>query len=502
MTNLRIALTLPGVVSGGAFQGGAVAALVVALGEVNGEAPDSAQLDVITGASSGALTAVLAAWTLLAGVDPLPVLHRAWVTGPSLKSLRPARGERAPLSLRAARDVADQAFRRPGPRVAGAAQRQPLTLDMALCSLRPLEYAIRRRSGPPLRAASHLDWATHRLHPGGGRRPGSSYDDWMAATDAAIASASNALAFLPRRLNRDAERQRYLDYGVEDLPAALNLWYTDGSLVDTQPLERCLHVARRADEREAGCGQRVILVVRPGALDEGPGAPVQGGAPRWSQTLGDAVRIITTHSLYADLLRLEKTNSRLRWTSDLADLLSAALTDRPDAAEELTAFLRALDADKSAYGRHEVGTPRVPAGDVRALVNAALRAATGLEGKDEVRVEVVGGGADVFPLGFGGFLDGRARARAFAAGYDRMLSWLSDPGRGPAALGLDPSLAESAAAAAARQASRSWAEGRGLPIGDEHSAGRLVGLAGLAVRSARVAVGDAWRGSRRGTRLR
>src|SRR5688500_5360662 len=70
MSQLRIALTLPGEVSLGAFQAGAMSALVVALGRINRDGRDDVRLDVMTGTSSGSLTAVLAAHALLNGRDP------------------------------------------------------------------------------------------------------------------------------------------------------------------------------------------------------------------------------------------------------------------------------------------------------------------------------------------------------------------------------------------------------------------------------------------------
>src|SRR5690242_6213347 len=105
LPQLRIALSLPGEASLGSFQAGAVSALLVALREVNHRAAGAVRLDVITGASSGALTAVLAARALLGGQDPIAPLRRAWVSEPSLDALR-GRDRLAPLSLDRARQVA------------------------------------------------------------------------------------------------------------------------------------------------------------------------------------------------------------------------------------------------------------------------------------------------------------------------------------------------------------------------------------------------------------
>src|SRR4051812_6091370 len=84
---LRIALTLPGAVSLGAYEGGALAALVVALQHLNGSGRRDVRIDAIAGASAGSITGLLTARILLDGVDPVAVMWRAWVTMPSLDSL-------------------------------------------------------------------------------------------------------------------------------------------------------------------------------------------------------------------------------------------------------------------------------------------------------------------------------------------------------------------------------------------------------------------------------
>ena len=122
LPQLRIALSLPGEASLGSFQAGAVCALLVALQRINEDDGDAARIDVVTGASSGSLTAVLAARALLGGQDPVGSLRRAWVTEPSLDALR-GRDGRAPLTLDRARQVAREELARPRGPGRGAAHR-------------------------------------------------------------------------------------------------------------------------------------------------------------------------------------------------------------------------------------------------------------------------------------------------------------------------------------------------------------------------------------------
>src|SRR4051794_36016944 len=139
MSQLRIALTLPGEASLGAFEAGAVPALIVAVQQMSAERPGPVRVDVMTGTSSGSLTAVLASHALLRRTDPVAPLWRAWVHEPTVDALR-GRDERAPLRLDRAREVATELIAaEPGTTSTPA---HPIVLNFALTSLRGFTYTI------------------------------------------------------------------------------------------------------------------------------------------------------------------------------------------------------------------------------------------------------------------------------------------------------------------------------------------------------------------------
>lgn len=455
MPQLRIALSLPGEASLGAFQAGAVCALLVGLGRVNEEDGQAARIDVITGASSGSLTAVLAARALLAGQDPVASLRRAWVTEPSLDALR-GRDGLAPLSLERAREVAREELAREH-ESPPSAQRTGVTVELALAALRGFNYEVPRRQGgrharrrDPLPATSYLDWWRHRFEPGGrGFTP-----EWAAAVDAAVASASHPAAFAPVALDRSGEREAYLRHGVENLPPELELWYTDGGLVDREPLGRCLALARAADADAHGEIHRMLLLVEPD-VDVAPGGDSTawaggGAAPSWTATLSRALRVIVSHSLYEDLRRVEKTNNRIVWTERLAAALAPLLADEERARAVLGRALEEMAHERLPWRRGgDDGAPsseRRDAADapLEALLARAFGTAAGLASKVPVDVEVVTAqrselaGESLFQ--FGGFLAERLRAQDFLVGYANMLAWMEGPG-GLEAAGLPAPLA-------------------------------------------------------------
>src|SRR3954470_24840811 len=102
---IQLALTLPGGVALGAFEAGALAALVVAGGGAwggggalcGGDEPQVC-VDLIGASSAGSLTSVLVVRALIEGLDPVDLLRRAWVEEASLPALLRAASGRAPLS--------------------------------------------------------------------------------------------------------------------------------------------------------------------------------------------------------------------------------------------------------------------------------------------------------------------------------------------------------------------------------------------------------------------
>src|SRR3954451_1384692 len=157
MERLRIGLTISGAIALGAYEGGALAALLTALRSLNQTAPGEVAVDVIAGASAGSMTGVLTARGLLTADDPLELMFESWVRGPSLASLT-GHGPGAPLSVVKARASAQALLSGSCPPGQGALQQTPVRLQLALGALRGLDYTFRRLGSPPIDASTFLDW--------------------------------------------------------------------------------------------------------------------------------------------------------------------------------------------------------------------------------------------------------------------------------------------------------------------------------------------------------
>jgi Patatin-like phospholipase len=95
---VRLSLTISGAVALGAYEGGVLAALLYAIRPLVTDPTEPARIDVMSGASAGSITALLAARALLEGHDPLRVMSAVWVERDSIGALL-AHGDDAPLSI-------------------------------------------------------------------------------------------------------------------------------------------------------------------------------------------------------------------------------------------------------------------------------------------------------------------------------------------------------------------------------------------------------------------
>ena len=434
---LRIAVSLPGGLGPGTYEAGAVCGLLAWVQEVNAARPGSAMIDVISGASAGALTALLAARVLLAGDDPVAVYRQAWVTAPSLRALR-GLGRGAPLSLRAARGVANElVFAAPDPE-ARWKQADPVTLDIALTCLRGFSTPISTDQVAidtldPALASTNLDWSKYtlssvpQLSDSGHRDHG----NWRDAIESAIASASHPLFFPASILDREPHRQSYAANGYINLPETdgpLKLWYTDGGMVDNEPLGRCVGSAARADG--ADNPMRLVMLVRSSIRMPPPAtSPAWTAAqrPSWAQTLIRVLDLVATHSSGRDLSLIDQTNSRLRAIQVLATELAGLLADDETTRGKLQSLRRTV-VETLGQG------PDVPAReaddppDLASLVETIVRSACGLTDRHIVDVAVVTP-EDAYPgptelRSLFGFIHRRDRQAHFAAGYWNMLRWI------------------------------------------------------------------------------
>ena len=456
----RIGLMLPGAVSLGAYEGGALAAVLKAVQASN----DELVVDAIASASAGSMTALIACRALLCGADPIDLMTQTWVSLPQLDRLE-AHDPSAPLTMKNLMDTATELLTGGGVDDGPTRQKVSVRLSMSLTALGGLTYAIphvRDESDPELvdhgdsadtlLATTYVDFFTTEL------KPGAKAPDFLAVLDAAMTSGSTPVGFPPRRLNRTDVEADYKKNGVLIPPNQdLALWYSDGGDLDNQPFGRLLDLIGQIPDQ--GNDQRVIVMlnIEPGAAPTWKGTWFDAKPdPSWLSTLLHVDHVRGTQSLYDDLRRLEKTNRRIAWIKRISSTLEGSLDPTSkeafsialaEAAEWLADERQAVR--KVIHDRAKADPPEASP-SAETLEDLLLQAA-GLANKHEVIVEVISPLDDPrikltadqqlsgeFMFHFGGFFDQKFRESDFALGYrnaqDWLTWWLNDHVKNPTAV--------------------------------------------------------------------
>ncbi|MDR7481844.1 MAG: patatin-like phospholipase family protein [Armatimonadota bacterium] len=318
----RIALVLSGGVSLGAYQAGAVYELLWALDH---RAPDAERvvLDVITGASAGAMNAAVLARAVMVDRAAAADLHHAWVTGISFARLAEGSPSASFFSDQPIWDLARAILLRPP--AAGPHPAAPATLRVAfaLTNLNGVRYSLGYANTPGrFDTAVFTDWIAFTVRAGAAA-------DWPAIARAAVASGAFPFAFPTVRLERRLADYRHADiYAPEGTRAFA---YTDGGLFNNEPvgLARDLVESLEDEEPAAAADRRIYLLV-----DPYPGAAAVeadfGDAPLPARRLADRlVNAVLGEASKRDWIRASRINTRLRWQERLLDCLAALAAEVP-----------------------------------------------------------------------------------------------------------------------------------------------------------------------------
>ena len=435
MADLRVSSTLSGGASLGAFQAGAVAALLVGFRHARLEEDSDVRVDAIGGASAGSLVGLLTAFSLLEGADGPKLLSRAWVEEVDLAMLEEGDAE-GPLSLDGVQErfpgMLDDAETDPE-----KAQEGPLTMIVQLTGLRGLTYEIPGvRHDRPAEASTFADWKRFELDRRGGVEQ-IVEPQGTAPLDFVIASASHPGAFPPQLLDRSADRADYEKQGIVDFPTEGKLWYTDGGLVQSEPLGRVIAAAHEREQDDpAATHLNLVIDAR---SEEPDGASRWGEADAdvgWVQALARALSIFPAQGLYEDMRRVERDNRRMARIDELVEAIGPRLDE--DTAKALVEVLDRTERDRAEAGGAGRGDGEDDgSADPGEALRRALEAVAGVEGKRHVEIDLISPlvmanetGESVPELlagehlgDFSGFLDEDLRRSDFALGYECSLTW-------------------------------------------------------------------------------
>ena len=444
MRPLRIYLTLSGGASLGAYEAGAASAVCLAIRRLATEEEAEVSIDAVGGASAGSIVGLLASYALVEGLDPVELLHEAWVEQVSLELLR-GQDSRAPLTFDKLRERIPELLDPRNRRGSDAGpQERPIAFHVELTGLQGLTYPIAGlRRDHPVAGATYSDWGRFELRPHGGidqvvRPPRRSPLDFV------LASAASPGGFAPQLLDRRPDADAYRERGIQDFPESGCLWYTDGGLLGSQPLGRVIAAGEALHGSDTDA-MRLQLLVNP--RSEAPAGGSEWADPEhdptWQEGLSRALAVLSEQGMFDDLRRIEKDNTRLEWVDQLVEALGPQI--KRGGARRMREVLERVDADRERMRRDEPGgpsereRPSEGAGQDEVL-RALVEEIAGVARKDRIAADVISplllserGGADVESLlagefmgDFGGFLSRELRVSDFALGYESATEWLRE----------------------------------------------------------------------------
>ena len=395
---IRLSLTLPGSASLGAFQAGAMAAIAVMITTLR-DRGHAVRVDAIGGSSAGSIVSALFAYCSLTGVDAPTLLRRAWVDEVDAELLRGGtRG--APLGFDELRSrfgsfLDDDRHKRDRhPRLD-----HPITIQVGLTSL--LGFTVQLDTlGDDGSTLTYADWAEFDLEPGldldtlfepeGG-----------SLVDAILASAAHPATFAPSELDRSDSHDAYQAKGITNFPEAGRLWYTDGGLVESQPVGRVIRAAR-AQGGSTPHDRRLHLIVDPRSSGPSGDEPWSDGPdePSWLDGLTRSLSIVPTQALHDDIRRVAKVNDRLARLDEICRSHTHDDASRAGLRDELA---EAFGLAGKEIVELEMISPLLLAEDDRQI-------------SDLLAGDIIGA--------FGGFLSRRIRRSDFRLGWNCTSAWV------------------------------------------------------------------------------
>jgi len=350
----RIALTLAGGVSLGAYQAGATYEILWALAH-RIDPREPVLIDVLTGASAGAMNAAVLARALLYDRAAAGELHRAWVTGISAADLLEDQPAASLFSDRPIRRLARRLLEVPPVTVdPHPSAPEDLRMALTLSNLNGVNYVLGYANVPGgFDTTIFSDWIVFRL---GKTAPqeGPARDLWRSIARAAIASGAFPFAFPSVKLER-----RLSDYArseIYDPIATREFTYVDGGLFNNEPvgLAREMVEALEGVDPRIERDRRIHILVDPYVgsnmtMQDFPESPL--GYRLLSDRLLNA---ILGEAAKRDWVRATRINTRLRWQDDLLVRLAEAIADIPSTqrggyAARVGALAREIAALKVAY---------------------------------------------------------------------------------------------------------------------------------------------------------
>jgi hypothetical protein len=475
----RLAVTIAGAVSLGSYESGVICEVLDAITQHNANPAttedERIEIDVLTGASAGGMTAIIMAQKLLFNgaefIGPYDnPLYNCWVKRIGLAGLQNTGSDELALhSLFSSDLIATISKETLLARYSGAApapaQRHPaaaaaIRVGVAMTNLNGVAYGYPVVPSGEFTYIDHGDRLTRFADPA----VCDNQKFWEPLRQAAVACGAFPIAFRPQDIQRDATVE------TDDYPAtnmipwtqnSATFTYSDGGVLQNQPLGTAKDLVDMTD-KHLDQENRFYLFVSPHAKDSIADTSFHAADESYVRLVKHLIDVVMGQSGFQDWITAQGVNNKIAELDNraqgLRDAILAGELDVPALAVTADSLLKLLfptripqpgcpepgetlahaQARIAAQYKQEMADLKAPSVEASALRDAilAFETAAGLGERDCMTIygvtatasELAGAGLQAFL----GFFDQKFRDHDYDAGRDHARKVLTDPALGKA----------------------------------------------------------------------
>jgi len=378
----KLAIAISGAVSLGSYEAGVIYEMIEAIAQHNCHPDTTAdqriEIDVVTGASAGAMTACILVQKLMFEAEALRqpyanALYAPWVEDVDIANLLNLRPDEAPhFSILSSDQIADIGYRyilqryaagQPTPRQRHPAGAASIRLGIALSNLNGVDYAVEITDFPDVMNPSNRSrrMFTHSRHPDfltcevRDDEADDSAQVWQTLEQAARASAAFPFAFRLLQIDRQGSDPSYLR-SVLSPGQTYSFAYTDGGLFENEPLGLAKDLVDQIDIHHQDHHNRFYLYLSPGAKSSAVNPHIRADNASYLNTAAALAGAIFTQARSQNWVATSQINQKIRQFEQQAKELSDMLLKSPQLKDAFNTvadcLLEVLYQDGPAVEQH------------------------------------------------------------------------------------------------------------------------------------------------------
>ncbi len=326
----KIAIAISGAVSLGSYEAGTVYELIHAVKQHNQANPDNRiEIDVLSGASAGGMTAAMIAQKLLFDGPALEApnencLHEIWVNRVDITDLlNPDLGDDPKKSLLSSNHIANNAkyvfltrYQKDAPEVIPhAAAGKSIQLGLALSNLNGVDYELSTFSqgSDGLAQGRFVQTRNQDRYTCVVNKDSDNPAYWSELMTAGMACGAFPLAFRPVKVQRQWDCQDYKGLGAKSWYGLFDgqFNYADGGIFNNSPLGLARELALRVDKGVADADKRYYFYISPHKKSSTADYTFDEEKANMISSLGQITKCILNNSGFQDWVQTDSINNNI-----------------------------------------------------------------------------------------------------------------------------------------------------------------------------------------------